>query len=56
VLAVFVVVGVVALLISVIANAPVIFLRLAELRRGEVRNQTPDHSHPRTTHPHIHTL
>jgi ABC-type lipoprotein release transport system permease subunit len=33
---VFVVVAVVALLISVIANAPVIFLRLAELRRGEV--------------------
>ncbi len=36
VLAVFVVVSVVALLISVIANAPVIFLRLAELRKGEV--------------------
>ena len=34
--AVFVVVAVVALLISIIASAPVVFLRLAELQQGEV--------------------
>ena len=35
-LACFVVVCVVALLITVISNAPIIFLRLAELRNGSV--------------------
>ena len=38
-LACFVVVCVVALLVSIIASAPIIFLRLAELRAGEIDMQ-----------------
>jgi hypothetical protein len=46
VLAVWIVVAIVALLITIISNAPVIFLRLAELSNGEIDMNlyTPDAS------------